>query len=179
MTNPYRKRCGRSWSAAERLAHSSKPDPITGCLIWQGRPMPNGYCQIRAGSKIHLAHRFAWMTAHGPIPAGLHVCHRCDQRNCVNPDHLFLGTHAENMADLKAKRRRRSERLARPGATGRPPFNPDAAPIRILYRGFELVGEVTLTPLDPQARSSAARRPRLDRHGRPLSHAARNGGRHG
>jgi HNH endonuclease len=172
MTGPYRKRCGRSWSAAQRLAHSSKPDPITGCLIWQGRPMPNGYCQIRAGKKIHLAHRFAWMTAHGPIPAGLQVCHRCDQRNCVNPDHLFLGTHAENMADLKAKRRRRSEALV-PMRTRGQKFNPDAAPIRILYRGLELVGEVVVAPLDPQARNAAARRPPRDRRGRPLNHKAR------
>ena len=176
MTRPYRQRCGRTWSAAQRLAHSSKPDPITGCLIWQGRPRPNGYCQIRAGSKIHLVHRFAWMTAHGPIAKGLYVCHRGDQRNCVNPDNLFLGTHAENMADLKAKRLRRSARLE--PARGRK-FNPDAAPIRILYHGLELVGEVVVAPLDLQARNSAARRPPRDRRGRPLNHAARNGARHG
>lgn len=52
-----------------------------------------------------LAHRVAWSEANGPIPAGMVICHHCDNPPCVRPDHLFLGTHADNMADMIAKGR--------------------------------------------------------------------------
>jgi len=78
---------------------------------------------------------------HGPIPQGAIVCHRCDERRCVNPDHLFLGTHALNGADRKAKLRA----LATPPAPPGP--NEDRAQIRLVYRGYEMVGEVAIRPL--------------------------------
>jgi hypothetical protein len=69
-------------------------DPVTGCIEWVGK----GEGQVRA-------HRLAYELKHGPIPPGMKVCHTCDNPPCCNPDHLCLGTQADNIADRDAKGR--------------------------------------------------------------------------
>ena len=74
-----------------------------------GTPSPFLTRRLRvARGRTELAHRYAWTTRHGPIPKGALLCHRCDERRCVNPDHLLLGDWRLSMADLKAERPRRA-----------------------------------------------------------------------
>lgn len=87
------------------------------CWEWQAGRFSNGYGQfMRVKHQMALAHRMAYELTNGPIPEGLLVLHRCDNRPCVRPDHLWLGTHSENMRDMHAKGRcgRRPGRPARP-----------------------------------------------------------------
>lgn len=83
------------------------PEPMSGCWLWMGA-VGKGYGSIGFGLKNEGAHRVSWMLHKGPIPEGGHVLHNCDNTYCVNPDHLRIGTHAENMADT-TKRNRHSK----------------------------------------------------------------------
>ena len=83
-----------------------------GCLMWQGALQPNGYGRFKMHGKAELAHRVAWMLAHGKEP-DKQVCHTCDNPGCVSPEHLFVGTQSDNMQDCVRKGRHASPDLSK------------------------------------------------------------------
>ncbi len=89
----------------DRLLSSMVLDPGTGCWLWDKATYPFGYGAIRIGNFTASAHRIAYECWVGQIPDGLVACHKCDVPRCFRPDHLFLGTKADNSADMVKKRR--------------------------------------------------------------------------
>jgi len=93
---------------AERYAAQIDRDTSPhGCHLWLGA-LTNGYGKINVDGRMYRAHRVAWELAHGPIPDGYFICHNCpggDNRRCVNPAHLYLGTPTDNARDTVLKGR--------------------------------------------------------------------------
>lgn len=95
----------------ERLISRTIKDEESGCWVWQGAKKGMGYGYLTVGSRkdgsrrTAMAHRESYRIFIGPIPDGMMVCHRCDNPSCINPEHLFIGTHQDNIDDRESKGR--------------------------------------------------------------------------
>lgn len=88
------------WMDREYIEENSIPEPNTGCWLWTGSLTPRGYGN-------NSAHRHSYEAHKGAIPNGLVIRHKCDQPSCVNPDHLEIGTHQDNVDDKMRRGRYR------------------------------------------------------------------------
>lgn len=94
-------------AAEDYLMNRSSPEPMSGCWLWNGYIDALGYGRA-AHPTENKAHRIMWTMFHGAIPKGKKILHKCDVRCCINPDHLFLGTQADNVLDMTRKGRGRT-----------------------------------------------------------------------
>lgn len=90
---------------AERLEDNSIPEPNSGCTLWFGPTDRCGYGQLMVHGRARRATHLSLEQDGRAVPRGMCACHKCDTPACINPDHLFVGTQADNLADMRAKGR--------------------------------------------------------------------------
>lgn len=100
----------------DRFEEKSIPEPNSGCFLWLGAVARKGYGQMRVDGKTRTATHIALELEGRPVPIGMCVLHRCDTPACVNAAHLFVGTAAENTADMRSKGRERNPPVLRGSA---------------------------------------------------------------
>jgi hypothetical protein len=117
IAKTFRERANAHWALPEKLlarfidkidfdgpAHPYRAD-LPPCWIWTGARRPDGYGQLKVRGRTFAAHRLAWQWENGRDPGDAMVLHSCDNRACVNPAHLRLGTNADNMRDMVERSR--------------------------------------------------------------------------
>ncbi len=142
----------RFWSAVDKDGPTPMHVPNIGpCWLWTRSTLSSGYGRFWVDGRTVGAHRFSYQLFHGPLSSGLHVCHKCDNPACVNPNHLFAGTAADNVADRDLKNRQaRGTRIASSKMT-------EAVVIRMFElrrQGFAQRDIATATGFSPQTVSS-------------------------
>ena len=105
MAKAYRTIPHVSESDKQKFLDRIEIDEQTGCHNWTGNTSSQGYGLLRIDGEKYLASRISYAIYHGEFPAEFCCCHHCDNPKCVNPEHLFLGTHADNMTDKTKKGR--------------------------------------------------------------------------
>jgi hypothetical protein len=105
MSQTFREELGdKYWPLVDK-------SDLGGCWPWLGSRSKLNYGMLFLDGRLMRVHRIGYEIANGPIPAGMHCCHRCDNPPCVNPAHLFLGSRKDNMADMARKGRHYKQRV--------------------------------------------------------------------
>lgn len=128
-------RCQLDWQGhpdrvLEKFWKHVKIDSMTGCWQWTGGKNEFGYGIFCTDKRRIRTHRYCWELFKEPIPKGMCICHHCDNPSCINPDHMFIGTQAENMADMRKKHRGSTK--PRPG-TENPAAKLSEQQVRIIF----------------------------------------------
>ena len=115
----------RELASAATPKFLARVDKSGDCWIWTGKISVHGYGIIVLPGKLEIgAHRVSYLIHRGDIPSGMFVCHRCDNPPCVNPDHLFVGSNLDNVADMTAKGRAKNQNTDATECKHGHPFTP-------------------------------------------------------